>query len=394
MCLFLFILFLGGLQTYNVNADDLSDDDDIETDSLDDPITDMDDDDDNSSEDASASHKQKKDDVKKDAKKKDTEKKANNDASKKEDDNTENLEDMDDSTDENPEDLPSDDVDEGDDIDDSSDEYPTITEQDILFSKINSDNTKFTGLSKKEDIYNKIPDNFTEDELYKVSNSKLNIVSSNKVNIYDLERMFCSGEEPMKNKILGKLISVDPENGNIFIYGYFKGKLTKIKILGVKIPQYKMNYRPVDYTQYYLKIKPSSIEEKIDDKILPKSDVLTINGYTRLSSKKLNSYKQNTFLNDYYIRQAVVFLDLILRDQTVFVAFDREIRDENGFLTAYIYLKNGKCLNATLVSDGLALLDQYLNKTNKTMIYFESEFRKYQESSIKLQKGIHYHTIK
>lgn len=56
----------------------------------------------------------------------------------------------------------------------------------------------------------------------------------------------------------------------------------------------------------------------------------------------------------YYGEETKAYVQRLLTNQRVFLAFDWDLRDRYGRLLAYIYLENGTCLNLYLVEQGYA----------------------------------------
>ena len=258
----------------------------------------------------------------------------------------------------------------------------TITEDDIKLENLNSDN-ELSGLySTNSLLFNtSIPFKNNKDTLeyydfYNVSSSNYNIKKSSDVKIYNLDRMYCTGinENSIKES---QMIFI--ENGNVFVSGIFKGKMQKIKILGIKVPDYNKKYRPTHFKEYYLDYNNNT-------NIKSYFDCLKINGYKTINKKDINNIIS---YNDYYKRRIVTHLDTILRKHTVFLAFDNIFQDKDN-LVAYFYLKNYHCLNKTLIEEGFANLDPNISSNSKTKLYFFDEFLKSQNIAIKTKKGIHF----
>jgi modification methylase len=68
--------------------------------------------------------------------------------------------------------------------------------------------------------------------------------------------------------------------------------------------------------------------------------------------------------------EAVMFLTTRVKGKEITLKFDRVRRDEANTLLAYLYLKNKTFVNAHLVKQGLATVDQTYQLTNRTLLNF------------------------
>lgn len=81
-------------------------------------------------------------------------------------------------------------------------------------------------------------------------------------------------------------------------------------------------------------------------------------------------------------KEASTFAKRTLEDQTIFLAFDWDLRDKYGRVLAYIYLNNGLCYNALLIQNGYGFA--YLNYP----FQFMDEFSSYQKEAQRFSKGL------
>ena len=73
---------------------------------------------------------------------------------------------------------------------------------------------------------------------------------------------------------------------------------------------------------------------------------------------------------EFYGKEASDFTKASLEGQSVYLAFDWDLRDSYDRLLAYVYYKNGLCHNALLIQNGYGFA--YLNYTFQFMDEFES----------------------
>ncbi|MGI6433219.1 MAG: thermonuclease family protein [Sphaerochaetaceae bacterium] len=85
---------------------------------------------------------------------------------------------------------------------------------------------------------------------------------------------------------------------------------------------------------------------------------------------------------EYFGQQASEFTKSRLQNQTVFVAFDWDIRDKYGRLLAYLYLPDGTCFNALIIQKGYAYA--YM----RFPFQFSAEFARYQKEAQQHFRGL------
>lgn len=270
-----------------------------------------------------------------------------------------------------------------------------IYENDINLDSL-SYNNQLTGLysigSDKLQFNTSVPyknnnESIQYSDFYNVANPNFNIKKSSDIKIYNLDRMYCTGID--KNSSDATQMIFINNNGDVFVNGIFKGIMQKIKILGVRVPIYNKNYKPSYFKEYYIKNDYFDSLEISGFKCY-KIDVTITNTHSTTSVINTTNVTNNIDYKDYFKRRITKHLDTILRERTVFLAFDSIEKDENNNLTAYFYLKNSHCLNKSLIEDGFALIESNISKTSNNNFYFFDEFLNSQNIAEKLQKGIHY----
>jgi endonuclease YncB( thermonuclease family) len=80
----------------------------------------------------------------------------------------------------------------------------------------------------------------------------------------------------------------------------------------------------------------------------------------------------------HWTREAKQYLEARLKDRAVTLQLDgTQTRDASGALLAYIYVKDGDCLNTDIVRDGQAFADRRIRHTNHAAVeQVENEARK------------------
>ncbi|MDR1099545.1 MAG: thermonuclease family protein [Treponema sp.] len=81
-------------------------------------------------------------------------------------------------------------------------------------------------------------------------------------------------------------------------------------------------------------------------------------------------------------REASDFTKSRLLNQTVYLAFDWDLRDRYGRLLAYIYTAEGRCFNASLVSEG------YGHAYTRFSFQFMDEFRALEQQARRDKRGL------
>ena len=85
---------------------------------------------------------------------------------------------------------------------------------------------------------------------------------------------------------------------------------------------------------------------------------------------------------DYYGEEAKAYASKLLTGKPVLLAFDWDLRDKYGRLLAYIYLKDGTCINLRLVEQG------YAQTYVRYPFQFMDEFTQAQTAAKKQRRGL------
>lgn len=85
---------------------------------------------------------------------------------------------------------------------------------------------------------------------------------------------------------------------------------------------------------------------------------------------------------EYFGKEASAYTREHLSDENVKLAFDWDLRDNYNRLLAYVYLANGKCFNAQLISEGYGFA--YVTYP----FQFMSEFQELEDIAKNLTKGL------
>jgi micrococcal nuclease len=85
---------------------------------------------------------------------------------------------------------------------------------------------------------------------------------------------------------------------------------------------------------------------------------------------------------EFFGKEASGFTRDRLLDQTVYLAFDWDLRDRYGRLLAYIYTAGGRCFNAELIREG------YGHAYTRFTFQFMDEFRALEQEARREQRGL------